>query len=102
LFCASYYMGQTLCTLILGEAGQLRSFGDQWQNLSSTGRQQYGHGTKGVAGQGLGQGTKGVKAATGEYSSFRSFRAQGGQGGWRSKDYKTFKKTGGKKGVPKD
>jgi hypothetical protein len=29
LFCASYYMGQTLCTLILGEAGQLRSFGDQ-------------------------------------------------------------------------
>jgi hypothetical protein len=29
IFCASYYMGQTLCTMVLGEAGQLRSFGDQ-------------------------------------------------------------------------
>jgi hypothetical protein len=101
LFCASYYMGNSLCTLILGEAGQLRSFGDQYANISSSGRQQYGQGTKGMAGQAAGTLNSGGKALGREMGTFGNFKKLGGSGGmFGNKDFKSFKASGGKKGVP--
>lgn len=113
LFCASYYMGNTLCNFVLGEAGQLRSFGDQYANISSTGRQQYGYGTKAT----LSQATSGTLDTAGSAAkSLKENKAMKtsffAQTGYSKKDIKVsgsnaqtafdlFKKTGGKVAIPK-
>ena len=49
VFSCGYYLSGQLCTLILGEAGQLRSFGDQYHNLRSSQDRRYGHKTDQLA-----------------------------------------------------
>ena len=49
MFSCGYYLSGQRCTLILGEAGQLRSFGDQYHNLRSSQDRRYGHKTDQLA-----------------------------------------------------
>ena len=97
LFGGAYFAGNALCSYVLGEAGQLRSIGDQMNNLQANGRQQYGHGTKNALSKGAssigGIGKEGLETR----GDYQVFKAQGGSG---MKDFMKFRRTDGKLGVP--
>lgn len=98
LFGGAYFAGNALCSYVLGEAGQLRSIGDQLANLQANGRQQYGHGTRNTMNQGASSIGKIGKEGMEMRGDYQVFKDKGGSG---MSDFMKFRRTDGKMGVPK-